>query len=269
MFSIISATACVGLCLFGCAPSSPAGNKDVVIPTPTALGSNDEHVTSIGIRGLVIAYVGAKNAPAEVKRTEAGARERANMVATIAQMSGEHFAELILKYGDRALTLNGDTDSGGDALLERNSTQLDPKIAAVAFSLSIEEVSAPVQCAEGFVIVKRTVTPVGGPAKVNARHILIAYKGAQHAAPSVTRSREEARELAARIATDARAGKDWDTLWEKNSNEPGGQQGGDLGTFGRGQMVPSFEQAAFGMKVGTISDPVETPFGFHVIHRLK
>jgi peptidyl-prolyl cis-trans isomerase C len=259
----------VGLVLFGCAPSSLTGNKDVVIPTPTALGVSDEHVTSIGIRGLVIAYIGAKNAPSEVTRSQAEARERANMVATIAQMSGEHFAELTLKYGDRALTLSGDTDPAGDALLERNSTQLDPKVAAVAFSLSIEEVSAPVQCAEGFVIVKRTVTPVGGPAKINARHILIAYKGAQHAAENVTRSRDEARQLAAKIATDARAGKDWQKLWEDNSNEPGGQQSGDLGTFGRGQMVPSFEQAAFGMQVGTISDPVETPFGFHVIHRLK
>lgn len=41
--------------------------------------------------------------------------------------------------------------------------------------------------------------------------------------------------------------------------------GGDLGTFGRGQMVPAFEQAAFGVPVGEVSEPVLTPFGFHLI----
>ena len=54
-----------------------------------------------------------------------------------------------------------------------------------------------------------------------------------------------------------------------NSNEPSGQRGGELGVFGRGQMVPAFDQVAFGLAVGQISDVVETPFGFHVIQRTK
>ena len=71
------------------------------------------------------------------------------------------------------------------------------------------------------------------------------------------------------LKQEAKGGADWEQLWEQNSNEPGGQRGGDLGLFGRGQMVPAFEHAAFALSVGQISDVVETPFGFHVIQRTK
>ncbi len=46
-------------------------------------------------------------------------------------------------------------------------------------------------------------------------------------------------------------------------------QATDLGRFGHGQMVPEFETAVFGMRVGAISDIVETPFGYHVIKRTE
>ena len=63
-------------------------------------------------------------------------------------------------------------------------------------------------------------------------------------------------------------GEAFEKAAEKFSRCPSRHRGGDLGTFGRGRMVPSFENAAFDLKVGEISKPVRTQFGYHLIQRL-
>ncbi len=263
---VLFACALLCACTAACEPSSRAERNDEVIPTPSALSEGDEQTGGIGVQALLVSYAGAQKAPPELRRDKSQARKRAQMVANIAQMSGEHFAELAIKYGDRPLL----PDNGGSgALLERGDGKLDRAVEDVAFALAIGEVSKPVETPQGFVILRRTETPAGGPQEIGARHILIAYRGARRADPKVTRSRDQARALAAQIVRDARAGKDWEQLWQQYSNEPGGQRGGELGIFGRGQMVPAFERAAFALKVGEISDVVETPFGFHVIQRTR
>lgn len=73
---------------------------------------------------------------------------------------------------------------------------------------------------------------------------------------------ERARELRAEIA----AGADFATVAQRESSDPGSRdRGGDLGAFGRGQMVPSFDSAAFALPVGEVSEPVVSPFGVHLI----
>src|SRR5262249_33189679 len=68
------------------------------------------------------------------------------------------------------------------------------------------------------------------------------------------------------LAKQARAGADFAELAKKNSeDEASAKNGGDLDYFGRGRMVPEFDQAVFAMQAGEISDPIKTPYGYHVI----
>ena len=66
-----------------------------------------------------------------------------------------------------------------------------------------------------------------------------------------------------------KAGGDFATFAKTSSKDTGsGANGGDLGWFGKGQMIPEFEAAAFKMKVGEISEPIKTQYGYHIIQVL-
>lgn len=98
---------------------------------------------------------------------------------------------------------------------------------------------------------------------VRASHILIGVD--VKADPEI---RKKAREKAEKLRKELAGGADFATLARENSTCPSSQQGGDLGFFGRGQMVPPFEQAAFSLKQGEVSDVVETQFGYHIIKQM-
>jgi parvulin-like peptidyl-prolyl isomerase len=103
--------------------------------------------------------------------------------------------------------------------------------------------------------------------QVHARHILIAPKGSAAAKPGQkeltdAEAKAKAEELRAKLV----AGADFAQLAKTESADVGsGANGGDLGSFGRGQMVPEFEKAAFEAKPGEITPVVKTQFGYHII----
>jgi parvulin-like peptidyl-prolyl isomerase len=106
------------------------------------------------------------------------------------------------------------------------------------------------------------------PKEIAASHILFSYKGADRSESK--RSKKAAKAEAAKILKTAKApGADFAALAKKYSNGPSAAKGGDLGTFPKGQMHKNFEAAAWKLKVGELSDLVETPFGFHIIKRTK
>ena len=103
-----------------------------------------------------------------------------------------------------------------------------------------------------------------------AKHLLVQYKGSMRAAPSITRSEDEAKARATEAMKKARNGAKFEDVVKEYSDEPGAaQRGGDLGKFKKGQMVPEFQTAVEKLKVGEISDLVKTPFGYHVIQRTQ
>jgi peptidyl-prolyl cis-trans isomerase C len=98
------------------------------------------------------------------------------------------------------------------------------------------------------------------PETVQASHILIGVDSKASA-----EEKSKANEKAAALLKRAKAGDDFAALAKSDSTCPSAQQGGNLGFFAKGQMVPAFETAAFSLKPGEISDVVETQFGYHII----
>lgn len=100
---------------------------------------------------------------------------------------------------------------------------------------------------------------------VRASHILLTYQGSARSLSD--RSKEEAWEQIRTIRESLECGTDFAALARAHSDCPSRHMGGDLGAFVKGQMVQSFEDAAFELGVGSISGVVETPFGYHIIQR--
>lgn len=97
--------------------------------------------------------------------------------------------------------------------------------------------------------------------QVAARHIIFTTQGIDDEEVIADK-----RELLEELRADLVAGSiEFEDAARQFSEGPSGPDGGNLGTFGRGQMVPPFEEAAFALEVGEISEIVETDFGFHLI----
>ena len=94
----------------------------------------------------------------------------------------------------------------------------------------------------------REVTSMEKVSEIRASHILVDTK-------------EEAETLRQEIL----AGKDFAAVAKESSKCPSSSNGGDLGYFSKGMMVPEFDQAAFNLSVGEVSEPVKTQFGWHLI----
>ena len=107
------------------------------------------------------------------------------------------------------------------------------------------------------------------PNEIQAAHILIMYEGAARAPEDLRRSKEEARQIAEELLERQKAGEDFQELAREYSDGPSSVNGGVLNPFGRGKMMPAFEEAAFALDKGEVSGIVETDYGFHIIKRLR
>ena len=119
-------------------------------------------------------------------------------------------------------------------------------------ALLTKEVKPQISTAALQALYQKTIAGKPGPEEVHARHILVPTKA-------------EAEQIIAKL----NKGADFATLAKKYSKDPGAADGGDLGFFKKGDMVPAFSAAAFALKPGTYTKtPVHTQFGWHVIQVL-
>jgi len=207
---------------------------------------------------ILVPYKGAMRAPADVTRTKDEALKLATELAAKCKKDPSKLPELAKKYSSCP-----SAQKGGD-LGAWPKGRMVPAFDQAIEKMKVGEVSDPVETPFGFHVIRRNEPP---PLFAGA-HILIAYKGAMRARPNVTRTKEEALKLAKELAEKAKKDPSkFAELARENSDGPSGPRGGDLGRWPKGQMVPAFDQAIGKLKVGEVSDPVETPFGFHVMMR--
>ena len=176
--------------------------------------------------------------------------------------SGESFQKLVSLYSNA-----GDSKTGGD-MGWFFPGGLAPAFTPV-FQLPVGATSPIITSQRGLHIIKvleeRWHQPEIGKSydEVHARHILLQVpKHADIATKAKIRNRIQHLAEELKHADD----KTFATRAKEISQGPSSSRGGDLGWFRRGQMVPSFEKAAFALKAGETSGVVESPFGYHIIH---
>lgn len=187
------------------------------------------------------------------------AAERKARLALTETRQNKDFAAVVTKYSEDDYS----KDKGGDIGFIDDSVL--PEVYKWASTHKDGEVSnVLVKDADGFNVVKRLAEKEGDK-YVSASHLLICYKGAERCESNYTKDQawEKIKELKAQATV-----VNFADLVKQYSTEPGaGDRGGDLGEFKSGQMVPEFENAAFSMADNTISEPIETQFGYHLIYK--
>lgn len=248
---------CLGLVASACAGAAPppaarpTAETPVEAPTPTP--------ERIQLQLLWITWAGAPSAPESVTRTREQAEPRARIVASLVRDGGD-FSELAEEYSDRP------TDP---VHVSTGAGELPAGLEEAALALSVGNATRLFESEEGFVLARRLPDPPTGPREISAQHILVMHAESRRVPETVTRTREEARARAQDVRRQALAGAEWNSLVDEYTDEEGAPEGGDLGSFGHGMMVPAFERAAFALSIGEISTVVESPFGFHVIRRYQ
>lgn len=205
---------------------------------------------------ILFAYKGATRAKPEVTRSKEDA-EKAAKAALDKLKGGTKFEELASAESDCP------SKTRGGNLGAFPSRMMHPKFSEAAAKLADGALSDVVETPFGYHIIRRNKLEL-----MRASHILYMYKGGRGAQPSVTRSKEEAQKAAEAALAKIKGGGKLEDIASKESDCPSKARGGDLGSFGKGQMVPAFEEMVVSLKGGELASKiVETPFGYHVIKR--
>ncbi len=218
--------------------------------------------------GRVVSIEGSVEVPAD----DAGQVQEPVPGVFLVETTGPRFQTgRVLTDAPRAFSYIAKTESGASYVL-KEQTVLDDKVssriagtlrgmqAGELKSVSMEDGSAHLLFLRGL---------EKGQEAADVSHILVSYKGANSAAATVSRTKEQALERAKQLKQSLASGTPFADLARAESDGPSAAAGGVLGTITRNEMPPTFEEVAFRQSVGTVSDPVETQFGYHLIRTDK
>jgi peptidyl-prolyl cis-trans isomerase C len=218
---------------------------------------------------ILVMHKDSQGAPESMTRTKEDAAALIVELAKKAKAKDADFAALAEEHSE-----GPSAKHGGMLGVFQHSDMTKPFSDAVV-KLALGEISDPVESEFGFHIILRHELPRGNPLEpsedlVSAKHILIMWKGSQRSeSANVTRTKAEALTLIKEVQAKLKNGQRFEELAKKFSDGPSKKTGGDLGSFNAKVMDPGFSKVAFNLEVETVSNVVETPFGYHLIYRYK
>lgn len=237
-----------------CGETADETAAEGIVPEETVEEIPAEQPEMIYASHILIPFQGAQQAPADAMDREE-ARAELEIISDSISLGLITFADAAANHSSCPSSQQG----GSLGAFPRGA--MVPEFEEVAFALEPGEVSQVFETPYGFHIVLRQET-------VQVSHILIAYEGASRS--SATRTQEEALELIESIKDDLSTNElSFEEAAGEYSDCPSSQVGGDLGPFSRNVMDPAFEEAAFSIEPGEMSETVETPFGYHLILRTE
>ncbi|HXZ48381.1 MAG TPA: peptidylprolyl isomerase [Usitatibacter sp.] len=197
--------------------------------------------------------------PQQASAEQIEARRQRALQALAQLRSGANFAQVAAQYSDAPDALQG------GSLGWRESSRLPTLFLDALQRMKPGDVSDILKSPNGFHIVKvvdrRSKSAAGGVEQTHVRHILL------RTGPGL--SDADARERLAKLREKILAGADFGEMAKQNSEDASAPRGGDLGWVSPGDTVPEFERVMDSLKPGEVSQPFQSPFGWHLVQVLE
>lgn len=236
-------------------------SKVIELEEDFAILKREPIIEDKGLNHILISWKGCLFAPIAIQRTKEQALAMAQE-AMKALKEGVPFREVAIKYS------NGLEAKRGGYLGLLSPKALFPPHREYVLGLDFGGISPIMESPLGFHIYQITKPWVD---VIGLKHIMIAYQGALMAPFTITRSKEEAKELAENLRKRLIEGEDWGKIAKKYSDDKSTyKNGGDLGLISIDKFIPiELEEVAFNLEINKISSVVESPGGYHILLRYQ